>query len=134
MIKLDATVRRESRYIAGWVLVLSLVMEAVFLVIGQWDYTVLLGNLLGGSVATFNFLLMGMTVQQALEKEEKESKDFMRTSQTLRTLMQFLAAVLGVALPCFSIPATLIPLFFPRIAIAFRPLFDKKSADNSKEV
>ena len=130
MKRLDDTVRRESRYIAGWVLVLSIVMEVIFLALGQWNYRVLLGNLLGGTAAALNFLLMGITVQQAVGKEEKEAKDHMRTSQTLRTFMLFVAAALGVALPCFSIPASLIPLFFPRIAIAFRPLFDRGSGSS----
>ena len=41
MKKLDATVRQETKYIAVWVLLFSAVMEAVFLIIGKWDYTVL---------------------------------------------------------------------------------------------
>lgn len=49
-MKIDATVRRETIYIAVWVGILSLLMEAVFLIIGKWDYTVLLGNLLSGAV------------------------------------------------------------------------------------
>ena len=36
--------------------------------------------------------------------------------------------VIGVVLPCFSTWTVLIPMFFPRIAIAFRPLFDKKKS------
>lgn len=49
-MKIDAIVRRETIYIAVWVGILSLLMEAVFLIIGKWDYTVLLGNLLSGAV------------------------------------------------------------------------------------
>ena len=37
-----------------------------------------------------------------------------------------IVAVLGAVLPCFHLWASLIPLLFPRIAIALRPLFDKK--------
>lgn len=127
MIKPDQTVKKETIYIAAWELILSAAMQAVFLLVGRWDITVLLGNLLSAAAAVGNFFLMGLTVQQAVDKEEKEAKSFMAMSQRLRTLMLFIAAVLGAALPCFNIVSALIPLLFPRIAAAFRMSFEKKS-------
>ena len=72
MKNVDATVIKETKYVAIWVLMLSALMQAVFLVIGRWDYTVLLGNLLSGSAVILNFFLMGIGIQRALEKEERE--------------------------------------------------------------
>ena len=130
MAKINQTVRRETLYIAAWTLVLSLLMEAVFLIGGWWDYTVLLGNLLSAVVAVGNFLLLGLTVQKATGMdEEKRSKSFMQLSMMGRLALMFGAAALGALLPCFNIWATLIPLFFPRIAIFARPLFDRKPKD-----
>lgn len=126
MKKLDETVIRATKYIALWVLLLSVLTQAVFLVIGKWDYTVLLGNLLSGAAVIFNFLLMGLTVQRAVQKEEKDAKNFMKVSQIYRFLFLLVVLIIGVVLPCFSIWTVIIPLFFPRIAIAFRPLFDKQ--------
>lgn len=126
MKKMDATVRKETGYIAIWVFLLSVLTQAFFLVIGKWDYTVLLGNLLSGVAVTFNFLLIGLTVQRALQKEEKDAKNFMKLSQTYRFLFLAIVLILGAVLPCFSIWTVMIPLLFPRIAIAFRQLFDKK--------
>lgn len=125
-MKIDTTVRQETGYIALWVLIFSLIMESVFLIAGAWDLSVLLGNLLGGVVAISNFFLMGLTVQKAVGKEEKQAAHLMRLSQQLRLGLLFITAVLGVALNCFHFIAVLVPLFFPRIAIAVRPLFDKK--------
>lgn len=126
MMKVDQTVLKETKYIAFSVLILSALLQAVFLIIGEWDYTVLLGNILSGAVAILNFFLMGITVQAAVAKEEKQAKNTMKVSQTMRTLTLFAAAALGVLLPCFHTLTSLLPLFFPRIAIAFRPLFTKK--------
>lgn len=126
MTKIDKTVRKETGYIAVWVLLFSMVMQAVFLILRKWDYTVLLGNLLSGAVVILNFLLMGITVQKAVGKEEKEAKNLMKLSLSLRTLLLFAVVGTGVALSCFSVWTAIIPLFFPRIAIAFRPLFDKR--------
>ncbi len=124
-MKVDQTVKRETKYIAFVALLLSVVMEIVFVLFGRWDYTVLLGNLLGASVAVLNFFLMGLTVQGAVELEEKEAKERMKLSMTLRNLMLMAAAVLGLLLPCFNAVAAIIPLFFVRIAVALRPIFIK---------
>ncbi len=75
---------------------------------------------------------MGITVQKAVQKSEKAAADTMKLSQTLRTMMLFGAAVAGVVLNCFNTVAVLIPLFFPRIAVAFRPMLGKKN-DSSNE-
>ena len=129
MQKIDKIVWKETKYIAVWILIFSAVMQAVFLVIGKWDYTVLLGNLLSGVAGILNFLLMGLTVQRAVEREEKEAKQMMKLSGLMRTFLLFVVTVAGVLLPCFSIWTVLIPLFFPRVAIALRPIWDRKAGD-----
>jgi hypothetical protein len=74
---------------------------------------------------------MGITVQKAVVKEEKDAKSTMKMSQNLRILGLFVVAVIGAALPCFNTYAVLIPLLFPRIAVGIRMFFNKKS-DNDK--
>ena len=90
-----------------------------------WDYPVLLGNILTGAAGVLNFLLMGITVQKAVEKEEKAARAAMKVSQMYRTLFLLVVVIIGVVAPCFNIWAVIIPLFFPRIAIAIRPILDK---------
>lgn len=123
MKKIDNTVLKETKYIAVWVLLLSALLQAVFLVIGKWDVTVLFGNILTGAASVINFLLMGITVQNAIHKEEKDAKNTMRVSQAYRFLFLVAVVVIGVALPVFNIWAVIIPVFFPRVAIFFRPFF-----------
>lgn len=122
MKKVDKTVVRETKYIALWVLILSVLMQACFLLLQRWDYTVLCGNLLGAFAAVLNFFLMGLTVQGALDKDEKDVKTAMRLSQMYRNVLLLAVAVAGVLVPCFDGWATILPLLFPRIAIALRPL------------
>ncbi len=125
MKKIDEAVIKETKYISLWVLVLSVLLQAVFLIIGKWDYTVLLGNALGGIAVVVNFFAMGLTIQKALEKEEKEARNTMKLSQTYRFLFLVIVVVIGAMADCFNIWAVVAPLLFPRIAIAFRGLFDK---------
>ncbi len=136
MKKIDATVLRETMYIFAWEIILSVIMQAVFLVGGWWDITVLWGNLLGGGAAMLHFFLLGITVQNALGKEEKEAKDLMKLSLTLRNLLLVAAAVLGFLFDCFNIIALLVPMLFPGIAAKLRPLFmkkDEKAGDTENE-
>lgn len=132
MAKIDKTVMKETRYIAGVTIILSVIMESVFLIAGMWSYKVLIGNILGAAAAVGNFLLMGITVQKAVTKDEKGAASLMKLSQTLRNLMLLVTAVLAIVLPFINPVAAIIPLFFPRIAITLIPLRDRKLI-NGKE-
>ncbi len=126
--KTDATVKRETVYIAAVTGILSLLLQAGFLVAKHWDYTVLLGNAFGAAAAVGNFFLMGVTVQKALGREKKPAADLMKLSQTGRLLMQLAVIVLGFVLPCLNEYAVIIPLFFPRIGVMLRPFFAKNGS------
>ena len=128
MKKIDEVVLRETEYIAIWTMLFSLLMQSVFLVIGKWDYTVLLGNILSEAAVILNYFLIGITVQRALEKDEKDAKSTMKLSQLYRFLLLFAVIILGVLLPCFNTWAAIIPVFFPRFAISLRSLLGKKSS------
>ncbi len=132
MRKIDATVLRETLFIAVWVILFSAVMESVFLIAGAWDYKVILGNILGIIAAVLNFFLMGLGVQSALGKSSEDAAKLMRMSQSLRMLMLFVFAAIAVLAPIFNIISALVPLLFPRIAIMLRPLFDKQSEHSSQ--
>ena len=128
MNKVDSTVKKETLYIALFTFIFSLMLQSVYLIIGRWDYTVLLGNLLGGAAATANFFIMGLTVQKALDKEEKDAKSLMKLSQSLRLFMLFAVALIGYLVPVFNMVAVVVPFLFPRIAVTLRALFIKKQS------
>ena len=133
MKNIDRTVIFETKYVACFTVILSMLTQAIFLIIGKWNYTVLLGNLLSAFVAVLNFFLMGITIQKALNKEDKQARNCIQLSQTARVFMQFSAATIGVLLPCFNTVTSLLPLFFPRIAVSFRGLFFKKADQKSEK-
>lgn len=129
MIKADAAVKRETEYIAYFCVLLSVIMQAGFVFLKRWDYTFFLGNLLSLTAAVLNFYFMGITIQKAVNMNEQNAKKLMRASQRLRKACMFAAIVIGVIMPCFNTLAVIIPVFFPRLAVAFRPLLK-----NQKEV
>ncbi len=126
MKKIDRTVLKETCFVFAFIIIFSVLMEAVYLVIGKWEIPVLLGNILGAVAAGVNFFLLGLTVQSALGKDEKEAKNRMKLSQMMRLLLLFVIAMIGYLVPVFDIVAVVIPFVFPRIAVALRYFFIKK--------
>ena len=120
--KVDPTVLKETRFIALVVLILSALMQAVFLILGKWDYTVLLGNVYGAVLAVGNFFLMGLTVQKCLTLEPDEAKKRMKLSQQGRLMGLLVFCMIGAALSCFNTVVLLVPQFFPRIGVTIRGL------------
>ncbi len=127
--KVDATIVKETRFVALVTLILSALLQAVFLIISKWDYTVLLGNILGGAAAVGNFFIMGLTVQSALGMSVEDAKKRMKLSQSLRTLLLFAVAALGYLIPVFELLAVIIPYVFPRVAVALRAVSIKNSGE-----
>lgn len=125
-MKIQKAVRDETLHILTGTALLCGVMLLVFLVIGQFDCTVALGALLGGTAAVLNFFLLGLTVQKATAPgNEGRSRAIMQFSYSVRMLATMGIAFIGFAAPCFHWIAVLCPLLFPRITIFFMGL--KKS-------
>ena len=66
-MKVQPAVRQESIKILIGCSVLSILMVVVFCLLGQFDYTVILGAIWGTLAASGNFFLMALSVQRAAE-------------------------------------------------------------------
>lgn len=151
---IQPAVLKETKKIALGTGVLSLLMIAVFLIIRQFDYTVILGALIGNLMAVGNFFLLALSVQKAAEQmngvkldplpepvEGEEEKEIpvspearqasrkMQLSYTLRLLGIAVLAIIAIKLPCFNSLAALIPLLFPRIVIFIMNLIPNKERE-----
>ena len=117
MNNIDPVIKKETKFIALVVLILSALMQAVFLVIGLWNVPVLLGNLLGGVVGILNFFFMGLGLQSALKKDKDDAKQTAKFSLTMRNLMVVVTIVIAVFVSWFNLAATAIAIFFPTIGV-----------------
>ena len=127
LVKIDKTVIKETKYVASFVIILSVLMQAVFLIIAKWNYTVLLGNLWGSAVAIGNFFVMGLFVQKAVMQNEQDARQTVKASQGLRFAAIFMLSVIGIIIfkQTPTRVAVLIPLIFPRFAVMLRPFIKK---------
>ena len=128
---MDPAVKKETGYIAVWVVLLSLIMEAVFLLTGYWDLSVLFGNLGGAAVAVGNFFLMALIATRIMNKaleagKPEDTVNKVKATASARLLGCVGLCVILIAVFKTNVYATLIPLLFPRIGIAFRPMIDRK--------
>lgn len=156
LIKIQPAVRKETSRIAVGTLILSAMMLLIFILLGQFDITVVLGALLGSAAAIGNFFLLGLSVQAAAEKmngvhfpsyqdaeadveegeeipapdspELQQAKRAMQLSYSGRLFLLAIIGVLGLALPCFHAVATVVPFLFPRIVIFLYEIHNKKEA------
>ncbi len=126
MAKMDPVVKRETEYVAIWVMAVCILIQGVCLVLHWWNLPVLFGSLLGGVTAIGNFMLMCRMVQKAVLQDPKQAKNTVKLSQGLRLMMQGLILVLAAVVPVFNIWAAAIPLLIPRIAISLRELRNAK--------
>ena len=126
MARLDPVVRKETRFAALWVAVAILPVQVAFWLLGLWDYTVLLGSLLGSVTATVNVLLVGLMVQTAVTQTIFEHQILLGL---FRLLLQGAILVLAACLPrVFHLWAAAIPLLVPRIAVSIREKMAAKHA------
>ena len=123
MSKIDKVVLRETAYIAIWTLIFSALLQSTFLMLGKWSVPVVLGNVYGAAAAVLNFFAMGLSVQKALTKEQKDVQAYIKATGTLRLFALFAVTVVGVLLFRTAVLAVAIPLLFPRAAIMIRPFF-----------
>ena len=135
---MDPAVKKETGYIAVWVVILSLIMEAVFLLIRKWDLSVLFGNLGGAAAAIGNFFLMALIATRAMNRaiengKPEEAAARVKATATFRLLGCLGLCVILIAVFKTNVYATLIPMLFPRIGIAFRPMIDRKRGIQSQE-
>ena len=127
MAGMDPAVKKETGYIAVWVVLLSLLMEAVFLVIRQWDLSVLFGNLGGTALAVGNFFLLAFVVSRAIDRgKPDQAATRVKATASLRLIGMGALAALLIGVFKTNVFATLIPLLFPRIGLLFRPMIDRK--------
>lgn len=116
-MKLSPVVTENLKKIAVLNLILTIIENAVFRLLFTWDRGVLYGSILGYVLSVVNFLWLGISVQIAMEKEQKKAQMYMQSTYMARTFMTAAVFALAIILPVFNWIAVLPPIFFTRISI-----------------
>ena len=130
-MKLQPESKKELLRIAGGTAFCTAIMWVLFAALHlvgwvKFDYTVVLGSLVGAAVAIGNFAGICFVVQKIIdEPDEKRRKATLQLSYNSRMLLQALWVVVAVAAPCFQPFASVLPLFFPRVTIYYLQITGK---------
>lgn len=121
---------RETLYILIGVAVLTVVMFAVYLLLGRFNLPVLLGGIVGAILSVGNFFFMAVAATLAADKAEKQDVDggkrTMQASYPLRILVLGGVLVLCGFSGYFDLIALVLPLAFVRPVITMGAFFRKR--------
>ena len=108
-------------------------MVGIFALLGQFNYTVVLGGLMGGIVATLNFLFMAISISlaadKATEQDVKGGKSLVTGSYMLRLILMFVVLFACAKSGHFHVIAMVAPLVFVRPILTVAEFFKKKGSD-----
>ena len=129
-MKLQAASKKEVSRIAVGVLICDAVMTAALLVlsllgVGKFDIVkILIGAAAGSVVAIGNFVILCLTIQSALEIENKRKmKARFQTSYNIRLLIQAAWVVVAFLLrEKIHFIAAAAPVFYPNVWLIFLQL------------
>lgn len=124
-MKLQSASKKEIKRVALGTLAWDLILIAgLFLLslegIGTFDYKVFIGVAGGSVIAILNFTVMCLTIQKAVDIEEKKQmKAFIQGSYNGRLLLQAGWIVVAFMVPHIQVVAAAIPLLFPNLTIFY---------------
>lgn len=102
----------------------------IFALLGQLDYTVVLGGLVGGLVATLNFFFMvvGLTAaaDRAQNQDAKGGKGLVRGSYFVRLAVMFVVLFACAKSGHFHVITLAVPLLFVRPALTVAEFLNRK--------
>lgn len=106
------------------------VMLGVFALLNRFDYTVVLGGLMGALVATLNFFFMAVSLtlaaDRAAEQDVKGGKGMVKSSYAIRTIVMFAALFACAKSGHFQVIALVVPLLLVQPTLMVAEFFRKK--------
>ncbi len=120
-MKLDPEIKKDVGFMAVGCGVCSVIVAAVFAVIGKFDMSVLIGTVVGYILAFGNFVSMTYGVIKALETgDENAAKLKMKSSYTVRTIIMLAVMGASIVLDFIHWVPVIVSVFYPRVIITAR--------------
>ena len=123
-------VLKETAIVALGEAICVALMCGVFALMGKFDFSVVLGGLVGCLVATGNFFFLAVIATLAADRAENQDVEggqkLMRSSYPIRLLAMALVLILCAKSGVFDVIALVLPLAFVRIILTIAEFFRKK--------
>lgn len=132
-MKFPKDIKRNILFVTIGSIILCALLLLVFVIIGQFNLSVLLGAILGTAITIGNFILLAWSLQKAVDKPES-GKGIAGVSYLLRNVLLLVLAILAIVLLKVNVIALLVPYIFPRIVILFLQITGKYQNNSPSEI
>ena len=126
-------VLKQTAIVAAGQAVCVAAMVGIFALLGFFDYTVVLGGLMGAVVAVLNFLFMAIGISLAADKAQEQNvkggKSLVTGSYMLRSVLMFVVLFACAKSGHFHVITLVLPLVFVRPILTVAEFFQKKGSD-----
>ncbi len=117
MAKMEPAAAKEFERVTKINIVLTVIENIAFFLLGKWDYTVLIGSLWGLVLTSIFFYQICINIPKALEMDPDIAAKHVKSGQVERLLILGIGIVAAFKLDFINRWAAIIPLLFTRIAI-----------------
>ena len=108
------------------------VMLGIFALLDRFDYTVVLGGLVGALVALLNFFFMAVSLSlaadRAVQQDAKGGKSLVKSSYAIRTIVMFVVLILCAKSGHCNVISLAVPLLLVQPTLLIAEFFRKKEA------
>lgn len=109
----------------------SIICNIVFLIASAlfslFSKELFLGSIIGTVYAIVNFMLIGVSVSDAMKKTPKQAQISMVISYFIRMAITALVIFIGLSSDYINPIGVIIPLFFPKAVLYARSIFRKEA-------
>lgn len=131
-MKLSKESKTDLRIIVAGTYILSLIMVVLFLVLGQFNLSVLYGAIIGSSLVNCNILLLAYSLHKFTDKLET-NKGKVGLFYLFRNLLLLIGAIVSIAFIHVNPISLLVSYIFPQIIIRILQ-FTKYKKNEGEEV
>lgn len=129
IMKKNEPIYEEMRSLMPYFLIISgiyLLASVIICFANGGDYSLPIGAVYGCILSAASFFLLGKACQGAVKRSEKSAQTYMSAMYCARYLGLFAMLTIGALAPFISLITSVVPLFFPRIAIMIRAIKTKE--------
>ncbi len=113
----EPSLKRDLKDIGISNFILNIVQNIVFLILGYWDFSVLLGSLWGYMLTMIMLFMLAKSVEKAVDKDPKQSGMYMQSTYIARAVVMAVGVYLAIQINSINWISTCIALVFTKVSI-----------------
>lgn len=110
---------RETKFVGIGILILFCAMLVFEAVIRQFNFSVVLGSIIGCVYSFLNFFMLELSIKSVVVKTEEQAKKVAVRNYFLRSIVTILFIFVCFKVKSINVFSAVIPLLFPKFILLF---------------